>query len=303
MSNSEKFTFLSLVNDRITQEILRNICLDPNIEHLNALDKIDFLEDCIDNRINLAVFHIQDDENEVLQTIEMLQQDSLSKDMPIIIISNLMSNEELSLKLRKYPVIAIYTYENWKYQISSLIKVLSKQQDLAKALHDNLSSSEEKNFTDPLTGALNRRGCERSFQRLVGYYLSNQESFSLVMIDIDYFKRVNDTYGHETGDEVLVEIASLLKALIRKDDSIIRLGGEEFIVLLSNCDLEVGKKKAEELRNKIELTPLSSKKLSITASFGIVEYCCDAAMDKLIHQADTFLYKAKDAGRNQLCFA
>jgi len=302
MNNSENVTILSLVNDEVTQEVLRGICEESSIKHINALDRIDFLEDCIDNSIDLAVFHIQDDEGEILQTIEMLQQDSLSKDIPIIIISDLKSNEELSFKLINYPVVAIYTYNNWKYQVSSLIQIMMKRQKQSKALNDNLSSSEEKNFTDPLTGALNRRGCERSFQNLVGYYMSNQESFSLVMLDIDHFKHVNDTYGHEIGDEVLVELASLLKALIRKDDSLIRLGGEEFIILLSSSDLEIGKKKAEEFRKKIELTPLSSKKLPITASFGIVEYCCDAAMDKLIHHADIFLYKAKDAGRNQLCF-
>jgi diguanylate cyclase (GGDEF)-like protein len=148
---------------------------------------------------------------------------------------------------------------------------------------------------------LNRRGGEKKFESSVGYYASNNEPFSLIIFDIDFFKKVNDTYGHTIGDEVLVGIASIIKEAIRKDDALIRFGGEEFMVLLSNCNIAVAVDKAELFRRQIEAASHSAHKLVVTASFGVVEYKMGITLEKLMEKADALLYRAKLNGRNQVC--
>ena len=118
------------------------------------------------------------------------------------------------------------------------------------------------------------------------------------MIDIDHFKMVNDTYGHDIGDDVLVSFSNIIIASIRRDDSLIRLGGEEFLVFLSNANFQIAVKSAEKIRIKIQNTLHSLKQLQVTASFGVVQYKENEEMESLIKRADTLLYIAKDSGRN-----
>ncbi len=119
--------------------------------------------------------------------------------------------------------------------------------------------------------------------------------FSLIMLDIDYFKQVNDKYGHTVGDEVLVEYTKLIGSLLREGDTFSRIGGEEFIIILPYAKIEEAQKIAEKLRVKIE----SFKKvLPITMSFGVVEYIMGEDIELIFKRVDDALYKAKDSGRN-----
>ncbi len=299
---SVNFTVLSLMKDDRRINILERLCQALDVKYCNATDSMDFLENVLEENINLMVFHTQTHMNEIIKILETLQQDSLSKEIPCIIICDLNASENIADSVVYFPVIALYPYTNWENQVGNLIRALALKEGQTHLLQNDLISTKEKNFLDPLTGALNRRGCERSFENMVGYYASNEERFSLTMLDIDHFKKVNDTYGHDIGDEVLVDIGEIIKENIRKHDSFIRFGGEEFIILLADCDLNIAKIKAEKIRQNIENSSFTKKKLNITASFGVVEYCEGKTLDSLVSEADALLYKAKDAGRNQVCF-
>jgi diguanylate cyclase (GGDEF)-like protein len=167
------------------------------------------------------------------------------------------------------------------------------------------SSIKDMAIYDTLTNVHNRR----YFDERIG--AETQKSFlsgtplSLVMVDIDYFKNVNDTYGHTEGDKVLCKIASLLKNSVRKDDTVARYGGEEFVLILPGAKLEVTSMIAERIRRLVETTlfEVGDAQIHLTVSFGISNLPSHRARSKeeLIKMADLALYHAKGEGRNRVC--
>ncbi|MFC0334067.1 GGDEF domain-containing protein [Paenibacillus sepulcri] len=158
--------------------------------------------------------------------------------------------------------------------------------------HLNLLSAEIQ--MDGLTGLANRK----TFDCVIQEWQEKQYPFSLILLDVDHFKRVNDTYGHVTGDEVLKYAASMIRSISRKEDLCFRYGGEEFGILVKHGDLEVAADMAEQLRKKIEngINPTGG---SITISLGISSACRAKDIKELIEQADRALYQSKAEGRNR----
>ncbi len=154
-------------------------------------------------------------------------------------------------------------------------------------------------ITDPLTGAYNRRYFIRRIEEEVERVKRGGKSFSLIMMDLDHFKEVNDTYGHKIGDEVLRQLVNTVKERLRKIDLFARWGGEEFLILLPNTPLENAKHLAEEIRRRIEELSFPMD-IKITASFGVTEYRDGDSPDSLISRADDLMYKAKRLGRNRV---
>ena len=157
--------------------------------------------------------------------------------------------------------------------------------------------------TDPLTGLLNRRGMSEQIEQVKIRHERNKAPFTFIIMDIDHFKNINDTYGHDTGDYVLREIAKAMKDSLRKQDIVCRWGGEEFLVLLSDTDLRGGIILAEKCRSRIEKEPFHHKQanLRMTMSFGVSTYQeTDLKVDACIHRADECLYEAKRTGRNKV---
>ncbi|WP_064607440.1 GGDEF domain-containing protein [Photobacterium sp. J15] len=156
--------------------------------------------------------------------------------------------------------------------------------------------------TDPLTGLLNRRAFTEKGNAILRQSADDSEKkISIIIMDIDYFKQVNDRYGHQFGDQVLIEITCKIKSILRKHDYIARLGGEEFIVLLHDTNENETKLVAEKIRGCVESLYISHKheKVRCTISLGAaIEHAQTSNLDKLIGQADTALYKAKANGRN-----
>jgi diguanylate cyclase (GGDEF)-like protein len=124
--------------------------------------------------------------------------------------------------------------------------------------------------------------------------------FSIIMIDIDHFKKVNDSYGHDTGDKVLIEVTSLLRSLLRSQDEIGRWGGEEFIILSKSTTADEAYMIAEQLRIAIETFSFYTSD-TLTCSFGISEYLPNDTLANIIKKSDEALYRAKKAGRNTVC--
>lgn len=157
--------------------------------------------------------------------------------------------------------------------------------------------------TDPLTGAWNRRSLEQEFQRLLARSVRHQETLSVMMLDVDYFKNINDDYGHQAGDEVLRQLIINAKTEIRRDDYLARYGGEEFCLLLPSTTGEEAKNLAERLRHSYQENPIRWHGLAIASSISIgVASSEQTGLDcaSLLEAADTALYQAKQAGRNRV---
>lgn len=163
-----------------------------------------------------------------------------------------------------------------------------------------LDTCEEAAFTDHLTGLANRRRFERQLEREVTRTLRYGRPFCLLLLDIDHFKTVNDTFGHEAGDEAIQYLAKTLQAETRGIDLTARIGGEEFAVILPETDFEAGFDVAERLCRALRQTKIPTAG-SITASFGVAEFpLCAATARELVAVADAAMYEAKRGGRSRV---
>lgn len=148
---------------------------------------------------------------------------------------------------------------------------------------------------DSLTGLLNRRAGEQLLREILES--SNRPDISAIQLDIDHFKRVNDTFGHSVGDEVIREIVARCMARMRRGDFFIRWGGEEFLIILQGANAEDGQVLAEKLRQEIAAMPIG-KVGQVTVSFDVTQLAADDTIDSFLKRGDDALYAAKDAGRD-----
>ena len=159
---------------------------------------------------------------------------------------------------------------------------------------------------DPLTGLYNRRFLEETLGRELGQARRNNEPLSVVMIDIDRFKSVNDTYGHNVGDLFLIALGDMLEHKMREGDVACRYGGEEFIVVLPGASLEAAAVRTNELRLIFDVLKIDVAGQSISATFsaGVAGFPLHGTDEKtILAEADRALYAAKDAGRNRVIVA
>ncbi len=227
---------------------------------------------------------------------ELLKNMPNMADTPVIFLSA-MDDEESIIKGFKCGGVDFIT------------KPFRTQEMLARTkTHIDLKKTKEQLLimatTDALTGLNNRRFfMERlsiEFERIKRY----QSLYTIFMIDLDLFKRINDTFGHSTGDTVLKQISKILQKELRCTDIIGRVGGEEFAIILPKTGLSQGLEIAERLRKAVELLPLevNEDKIRVTISLGASQ--CDIAdreMDDVLIRADSALYNAKKTGRNRVC--
>lgn len=161
-----------------------------------------------------------------------------------------------------------------------------------------LKQIEELAITDELTGLYNRRYLHSALASQRAIALREEMTFVLVFVDIDHFKVINDRYGHAVGDEVLVELAHLLRASVREMDLVARFGGEEFVILLRDMTVDMAVLRMERIRKKVEGQRFAALNLPLTISAGLTEYRHGEPIDELILRADQLLYQAKEQGRN-----
>jgi diguanylate cyclase len=170
-------------------------------------------------------------------------------------------------------------------------------------LQEHLHQVRHEAMTDGLTGVANRRCFDLKLIEHSKTALESSAELCLVMIDIDHFKRFNDTYGHRTGDQVLRVLGAQLKAVASGEDVPARYGGEEFALLLPNCSLEDAAQRADRLRLALSQQYLRNKATGesfgqVTVSIGVSRYRANENLDDFVHRADTALYRAKHQGRN-----
>lgn len=161
----------------------------------------------------------------------------------------------------------------------------------------------EAAMTDVLTGLLNRRAMMEMLGQIALAPKTGESKFSIILVDLDFFKRINDVHGHAMGDQVLTEVANLLKELQGEQRHAARWGGEEFLLLWPGMRLSKACQWAEELRRRVSQLRIGSKEIQITVSVGVAEYSAGEELENCLRRCDQALYRAKDAGRNTVVAA
>lgn len=173
--------------------------------------------------------------------------------------------------------------------------------DLLQDLREKEQTAEDlrrRASTDPLTGAYNRAAFDERLAAELARAERHRTPFSLIILDIDHFKQINDTYGHATGDHVLTALVSVATENLRADDVFARWGGEEFVILAPHTDRDGGVRLAEKIRTAVEQHPFDQAG-RITVSLGVADYRPREPADQLLSRADAALYQAKRGGRNR----
>lgn len=201
-------------------------------------------------------------------------------------------------KLVAVGVVAVEAEGALRDHLEAELALQSANQVNAK-LASEVRDLEELASTDRLTGAWNRRHFETALEGEIHRALRFGHPLSLVMFDIDYFKQVNDTFGHQVGDQVLTEFAACIRSGLRKSDSLTRWGGEEFMVLMPNTPQAAARTAAERFRKMIAAQDFTTAG-SLTASFGVAQFIEDETVEEFIGRVDAAVYRAKDAGRNRV---
>ncbi len=194
-------------------------------------------------------------------------------------------------------------------QLSALRhQLLEKNLDLSdanSALKKALERVKELASRDPLTGAYNRRVMVEQLERQVVYKQRHCTASSVIMIDLDHFKDINDMHGHAIGDQALKSVVDTVQKELRDGDVLARIGGEEFLVLLPQADREAGRQTAERLRAAVSAIVLlrAARRVPLRASFGVAELIPGEDADAWLRRADLALYLAKEAGRDRVVLA
>jgi diguanylate cyclase (GGDEF)-like protein len=165
-----------------------------------------------------------------------------------------------------------------------------------------LNRMKDNIFTDPLTGARSRAALAHHFDYALREFSRYGIPFTLLLFDVDYFKRVNDTYGHLVGDLCLKHIIEVTQSMIRRSDNVYRIGGEEFVCLLPKTELSGALIVAEKVRSAVEQTPLEHEgnKISLTMSIGVTGVELGETFEAVVARADKRMYAAKRSGRNRI---
>ena len=250
--------------------------------------------------IDLILLDIMMPEMDGYEVCRVLHSKDKTKDIPIIFIT--AKSDEDSIEMAYDVGGSDYITKPFRpKELLSRVKKELKMQELISEL--KLLAS-----TDPMTKLYNRRHFNNMVESVFELHKREGDSLAILMLDIDKFKNVNDTYGHKVGDEVIIALADELRSSQRKSDIICRYGGEEFVVVLPKSSLEGIKIVAEKLRlsiSSLEIDLKNAKKLKFTVSIGVscVDFEKESTIEQALKRADNALYVAKDSGRNRVCLS
>ena len=188
-------------------------------------------------------------------------------------------------------------------QHKKLEEQLEQSQSTIETLQDNIEQVKNEAMKDALTGVANRAHFEKEMVRHFKNASDDNTNLALIMADIDHFKSFNDTHGHQTGDQVLRLVSTVMNHNVKGKDILARYGGEEFAVILPDTSLEIAKMLADRIREAVADRRLKKRQTnedlgSITLSLGVAQYSSGDSIESLIERADSCLYAAKNAGRN-----
>jgi two-component system cell cycle response regulator len=226
-----------------------------------------------------------------------------TRNVPILAISDAENSSRLVRGLE----IGVNDYLSRpidKNELLARVRTQIRKKRYTERLRDNMQLSIEMAITDALTGLYNRRYMETHVGSLVEQALSRGKPLTVLVLDIDYFKSINDTHGHDAGDDVLREFALRIRKSIRGIDLACRYGGEEFVVVMPETDLAVATMVAERLRRRIASEPFpiqqGARSIEVTSSIGIAALGSNDNAASVLKRADQALYRAKRDGRNRV---
>ncbi len=258
------------------------------------------------NQYDLILLDLQMPGMNGFQVIESLKEIESEGYLPVLVITG---RQELKLRALQSGAKDVISKPFEKFEILARIYNMLETRFLnreaanqSKILERLVQDLQKQIITDPLTNLFNRRFLQEHLPREVAKARRSASSLAVLMIDLDFFKRINDVFGHEAGDVVLRNVAILLKNGIRESDVACRYGGEEFVLVLSEASLDGARKKAESIRTAVMGLALTIRQRSmgrVSTSIGVAVYPDHGVdMDSLLRAADEALYEAKEDGRN-----
>ena len=254
--------------------------------------------------LDLLVLSLDSKNFDALRICAHFKSSPQTKDLPVLVIADL-DDEAKGMRALELGASDIIMRPIDTEELSARVRTQVRKKRYLDAMRRRLDESMELALTDQLTGMFNRRHMMNQLSQFLKRANRGDGPLSLVIADIDHFKRVNDTFGHDVGDEVLVEFANRIKANIRPSDIPCRQGGEEFVVIMPNTSDDMANAVAERVRRNVCSDPFVVERgmeyLNITVSLGVATtLSADEDVEDLIKRADLALYDAKERGRNQV---
>lgn len=311
-----------LVDDSPTNlRILKNTLAGEGLVYQEASSAEAALQKMSEELPDLIVLDVVMAGMDGFEVCRILKNELRTRDIPIIFLTSLDQKQSIlegfhaggvdyiskpfvpeEVKLRIQTQLQLTQVLNEKkHLISELVETKEKNEQLIDELLEMKEDLERQAITDPLTGLANRRGMWKFIEEEQERVHKGCPSFSVILSDVDFFKKVNDSLGHEAGDQVLVELSKRLKTALDDCGVLARWGGEEFLVLLPLSDQEEASKRAEILRREVSETPfeIGEQVINVTMSFGVAALASpDQPLPKILQRADEALYRAKKEGRN-----
>lgn len=305
-------------DEESTRNILSQVLTDAGHEVTTAVSGEEALEFFRKEPFPLVISDIRLREIDGIGVLTEVKR--LAPDTQVLIITSYASMETAILALRSGACdYLIKPFEDLDLITAAVARAIEKirffveNQVLVETLRRNKEELERLNevlremaIRDGLTGLYNHRFFYEGLGKEIDRSTRHGHVFTLIFIDVDFFKRYNDTYGHPEGDKVLRELADIFKRRMRKTDLIARYGGEEFVMLLPETHKDIAKRVAEDIRQKVEEHPFEGEHVQplgkVTVSMGLAVFPEDGSdADSLIKSADESLYEAKHSGRNRVC--
>ena len=301
----QKRPSILIVDDTETNVDILVELLSDSYEIVVALDGRSALEILEEQEVDLILLDIMMPIIDGYEVCRRVKQNEKTNNIPIIFITAKMDEESIE---KAYEAGGMdYVTKPFKpKELFARIKTQLQLRALIQELESSKNALKHLSETDPMTDLCNRRYFNHTSKSIMELAKRDKTVLTVVMLDIDKFKEVNDTYGHNVGDEIIISLADILFEMTRKSDLACRFGGEEFILLLPETSLEGAMVIAEKIRKKVESFSLrleDEREVNITISLGVsqVDTKNDLSMESAIKRADIALYKAKENGRNKVC--
>lgn len=303
-------TILIIDDSKFCIKITGDILKKAGYKILEATTGINGLQIAIKKQPDLIILDLIMPTVDGFETAEQLKKEINSNDIPIIFLTSGDVKLFITDAYQSGGVDYIMKPVN-KEELLARVKTQLELRRKTLALKKSHEIIQRKNrelnqllITDGLTKLYTRSYILEKIKELQENFKINEEEFSVIMLDIDHFKNINDKYGHCCGDFILKKISDLLRSNLRKTDTIARWGGEEFLILLPGTHSTDAYLKAKKLLRSIreKVYTYENNKISTTISFGIATYESNHSIDKIIKAADRKLYQAKNNGRNQICY-